>query len=190
MANKTEVEVRAEDRTAKLIMGMLVDCGVAFSYRRVPGQTCAAVVSVASRNGATLLKIHDVVRDRLKRASTLPPPQNQPDQDGLPVGYTVHFDWQLGYWWHCKISDTTGGRGRSLEECKANARKDAEQNPPKASETLPKGYTVHTDSQVGSWFTFNPALAGTVGKTYSSAYFATRAEAIHAARCDDELGGA
>lgn len=106
-AHKAEVDIRAEDRTAKLIMGMLVDCGVAFSYRRVPGSPMSAVVSVASRNGPTLLKVHDVVKDRLKRA----------------------------------------------EAYQGIAAQTGEQDTPKTSETLPNGYTIHSDSQTGTWFT-------------------------------------
>lgn len=68
MNNSQRVAVSVKDSTAKLIMGLLVDVGLPFEYRKAPGQTMAAVVSVAERNGPTLLKVREVIEDRQSRA--------------------------------------------------------------------------------------------------------------------------
>lgn len=68
MNNSQRVAVSVKDSTAKLIMGLLVDVGLPFEYRKAPGQTMAAVVSVAERNGPTLLKVREVIEDRQERA--------------------------------------------------------------------------------------------------------------------------
>lgn len=78
MNNSQRVAVSVKDSTAKLIMGLLVDVGLPFEYRKAPGQTMAAVVSVAERNGPTLLKVREVIEDRQERAQLRNPVPDTP----------------------------------------------------------------------------------------------------------------
>lgn len=92
-SNSQRVVVCVKDSTAKLIMGLLVDVGIPFEYRREPGKTMSAVVSVAQRNGPTLLKVREVVEDRQERyhsaKASKPVPTAQEHAYTLPFGYAL-----------------------------------------------------------------------------------------------------
>ncbi|WP_055128546.1 hypothetical protein [Pseudomonas mediterranea] len=96
--NPQRVAVSVKDSTAKLIMGLLVDVGLPFDYRREPGTTMSAVVSVAQRNGPTLLKVRDVVEDRQGRAQVRSQPLPNNPRPMCPDGYHVTGG-RSGFWW-------------------------------------------------------------------------------------------
>lgn len=137
-SNSQRVAVEVKDSTAKLIMGTLTDVGVSFDYQRVQGQTLTARVSVAGRNGPTLLKVRDVVQDRQNRAQLKPvepapvkvhapelffgwgKPAQTCDQSGMPPGFTAYYDIQIGYW-YCSHKGVIGRTYKTLEACQKHA---------------------------------------------------------------------
>lgn len=114
--------VEVPDSTAKLIMGMLVDAGIWFEYRRAldePSNRMVARVSVAERQYATLLKIRDVVLDRQSRAQARPRAANPVEPDyKVPSGYELLHVKALNQWHWSRTGDQwLSGAYNSKELC-------------------------------------------------------------------------
>ena len=99
----TQPFVEVPDQTAKLIIAMMVDVGLSFSYSRVLGDPLKARLVVTPSRADTLFKIQQIVEARLQRAGrsvgSAPVGKLQAQNEKeLPPGHTLHRDDAKGNW--------------------------------------------------------------------------------------------